>query len=472
MEELSCTRSRWKNAILLVTILILANFGCNRDKGELSNEEITAKVASAYFHFFPIVENYKAIYAFRILKTSPKYVPMNQLTQESKLYTPADKFVVSPNNDTYYTTANLDLRAEPMVLKVPEVKDRYYSFQFVSMTTDNFAYIGTNTTGTESGEYVITGPDHEGELPDGLKEIKSPSSIIGFIGRTQVNVSDSLDVIKAKEVQAQYELSKLSEVYPEFEPKQVEEIDFPEYSAEAMQDQRFFEMLNFLLQFIELTEDEQRILDSYQNIGIAAGQEYRFFEENKNHQEAILKGIKKGIEKINSESKNLGTVKNGWTMYPLGEYFGTNYADRTKVAKMGIYANTPFEAFYPIAFVDSAGETLKGTNNYKVTFAEGNLPPAKYFWSLTMYDGETQLLVENELERYSIGDRTETLKYNADGALTIYIGNEPPSKGTGNWLPAPEGEFNVMMRIYGPKSNVLDGSWEPPSIIKVENNQY
>lgn len=447
--------------------LILGVFSCGSNETQLTKKEVEDKVASAYFHFFPIVENYKGIYAFRVLKTSPKYTPMNQLTKESKLYTPADKFVVSPNNDTYYTTANLDLRAGPMILKVPEVTDRYYSFQFISMTTDNFAYIGTNTTGTSAREYVITGPDFEGALPGDLVEINSPSSIVGFIGRTQVNISDSLDVAKAKAIQAKYELTKLSEVHPEFKPKPVETIEFPEYSAEAMRDQRFFELLNFLLQFIELTEDEQDILNSYRDIGIAAGKEYVFFNNNEDLQSTILKGIQKGIDTINAESKKLGTVKNGWTMYPLGEYFGSNYDDRTRVAKMGIYANTPFEAFYPIAFVDNEGENLNGRNNYKVTFKEGNLPPAKYFWSLTMYDGETQLLVENEIDRYSISDRTKNLKVDKDGSLTIYFGTKPPEAGISNWLPAPAGEFNVMMRIYGPRDNVLSGDWTPPAITKI-----
>jgi hypothetical protein len=162
----------------------------------------------------------------------------------------------------------------------------------------------------------------------------------------------------------------------------------------------------------------------------------------------------------------MGKVINGWTMFPLGDYFGANYTDRTNIAKIGIYANSPKEAYYPLAFVDSNNQILDGKNNYKITFPAGQLPPAKYFWSLTMYDNGTQLLVDNPIQRYSIGDRTKSLKPNADGSLTIYMGNARPKSGTGNWLPAPNSGFNVMMRIYGPKENVLNGKWIPPPIVK------
>jgi len=425
-------------------------------------------VGEAYFHCFPIVENYKAMYAYFIDKKSPKYIPFNYAYTSAALYSPADKFVVSPNNDTYYTTANLDLRAEPIIIKVPEVKDRYYSFQLTSLVTDNFGYIGTNTTGTNAGVFAITSPNFTGNLPQGVTEIKSPSELVGVIGRTAVNADDPTDVKHAKNVLAKYQIGLLSKYYPSFRAKTVEPINFPSYKEEDKTNETFFSLLNFLLNYTKLSADEQRIIDNYKQIGVEAGKQYTFFNDHPELQSSIRNGIAAAISKIDSSSKRMGKVVNGWTMFPLGEYFGSNYVDRTNIAKMGIYANSPKEAYYPLAFTDSNNEILDGRNNYSITFPAGKLPPAKFFWSLTMYENSTQLLVENPIKRYSIGDRTKSMKFNANGSLTIYLGNSEPKQGKGNWLPAPAAGFNVMMRLYGPKENVLNGSWTPPGIIRIQ----
>ncbi len=438
------------------------------DTTQIPPEDVEKLVQEAYFHCFPIVENYKAMYAYAVDSSSPKYLPMNTPYNTAVLYSPADKFVVSPNNDTYYTTATLDLRAEPVIIKVPAITDRYYSFQLNSMTTDNFGYIGTNSTGTKAGIYAITSPGFTGKLPEGVTEIKSPSELVGLIGRTAVNAGDPADIKKAKEVQGKYQIGVMHNYYPDFPPKQVPAIDFPKFREQDKSDQAFFSLLNFLLQYIKLSADEQAIIDSYGKIGIAAGKPYTFYDDHPDLQSSILKGIKNGVAQVESSSKSLGKVINGWTMFPLGDYFGANYTDRTNIAKIGIYANSPKEAYYPLAFVDSNNQMLDGKNNYKITFPAGQLPPAKYFWSLTMYDNATQLLVDNPIKRYSIGDRTKSLQPNADGSLTIYLGNAKPKAGTGNWLPAPNEGFNVMMRIYGPKENVLNGQWTPPPIIKIQ----
>lgn len=458
--------------ILFIATLVALTISCNSkrsaDSQTMTPSEVQQLVKEAYYHSFPIVENYKAMYAYAILETSPRYLPMNKTFNASVLYSPADKFVVSPNNDTYYTTGNLDLRAEPVIIKVPEITDRYYSFQLNSMVTDNFGYIGTNTTGTKAGIYAITSPSFSGKLPEGVIEIKSPSELIGLIGRTAVNADDENDIKKAKEVQAKYQIGVMHEFYPEFSPTKVEAINFPTYEKGDEQTTKFFELLNFLLPYIKLSDDEQPIIDSYQKIGVLPGKAYTFFKDHPEYKDAIEKGIQEGIAQIDSTSRNLGSVKNGWTMFPLGTYFGANYTDRTNIAKIGIYANSPFEAYYPLAFTDSENQVLDGNNNYSITFPSGALPPAKFFWSLTMYDNASQLLVENSLKRYSIGDRTKSLKPNADGSLTIYIGNKQPKEGIGNWLPAPAAEFNVMMRLYGPKENVLSGEWTPPAITKIK----
>lgn len=460
-------------SLLLMTIAGITGCGGNNNAGnssekkELTATEVQEMVKEAYVHCFPIFENYKGLYFYGILKQSPKYMPMNTIRNETRLYTPDDKLVVSPNNDTYYSTGILDLRAEPVMVKVPESRNRFYVLQIVDMVTNNFAYIGVNATGTQAGTYAITGPSFTGKLPDGVKEIKSPSQFLIFAGRTAVNAESEQDIAEARKLQEQYEVGPISKFYPDFTAQKADSINFPPIKETDHSTEEFFNRVNFLLQYTKLSTDDQSIIDGYKAIGIEAGKPYDFVQTHPEYKDAVLNGIKEGMNAVDSLGNNIGKKVNGWSLAPLAkEYFGNDYNLRTGYAKKAIYANTPTEAYYPSAAVDADGQILDGNNNYTITFPAGKLPPAKYFWSITMYDNAHQLLVANELKRYSIGDRTKSMKPNPDGSLTIYIGHKKPAAGTGNWLPAPPAGFNLMMRIYGPKEEVLNGNWTPPAVIK------
>ena len=451
-------------SIFAISILL----GCNTKQSKMTSQEVENLVAEAYVQTFPIVENYKGIYFYGVLEQSPKYVPMNSLKHEAVLYSPADKFVVSANNDTYYSTGILDLRAEPVIFKVPASKDRYYTFQLVSMTTDNFGYIGVNTTGDEAGIYAVTSPNFNGTLPEGVEEIKSPSEFVVVAGRTAVNAEDPNDSEKAIALQQQYEIGPIHKFYPDFKVSEVKPIDFPALVPTDLDNEAFFSKLNFLMQYHKFTEDEQKIIDGYQKIGIKAGEPYRFFSDHPEFQQAIIAGIKEGQAKVDSIANNMGRNVNGWDLTSTGEYFGKNYTLRTGWAKRAIYVNSPSEAYYPSISVDEMGAQLNGANSYSITFPADNLPPAKYFWSLTMYHNDTKLMVDNDLKRYSIGDRTKGLTYNNDGSLTLYFSHNEPNEGNSNWLPAPEGDFYMLMRLYGPSNKVLDNQWTPPAIQKMD----
>jgi hypothetical protein len=393
---------------------------------------------------------------------------MNTITREIKLYSPDDKLVVSPNNDAYYSTGILDVRAEPVIIKVPESKNRYYVIQLVDMVTNNFAYIGVNTTGTQAGSYAVTGPDFNGKLPDGVKEIKSPSGSLIFAGRTGVNVDNPADIAAAKKLQDQYQVGSISKFYSSFTEQKVDSVNFLPIKETDNSNEQFFNMVNFLLKYTRLSRDDQSIIDSYKAIGVEVGSPYRFVQTHPEFKEALLNGIKEGMAVVDSLGQHIGKKVKGWNLAPLEkEYFGTDYNLRTGYAKKAIYANTPAEAYYPSAAEDADSQPLDGNNNYTLTFPAGQLPPAKYFWSITMYDNAHQLLVPNEIKRYSIGDRTKSMKPNVDGSLTIYIGSKKPAAGSGNWLPASPAGLNLMMRIYGPKEQVLSGSWTPPAVVKV-----
>ncbi|RFM26895.1 DUF1214 domain-containing protein [Deminuibacter soli] len=226
--------------------------------------------------------------------------------------------------------------------------------------------------------------------------------------------------------------------------------------------------MNFLLKYTRLSKSDQSIIDRFKPIGIEAGRPYDFVQTHPEFKAALLAGIKDGAAVVDSLGNHIGKKVNGWNLAPLAkEYFGTDYNLRTGYAKKAIYANTPSEAYYPSAAEDKDGLPLDGNNNYTITFPAGGLPPAKYFWSITMYDNSHQLLVPNEIKRYSIGDRTKGIQRNTNGSLTFYISSKKPSAGAANWLPAPPAGFNLMMRIYGPKEQVLNGDWVPPAIVKV-----
>ena len=456
------------NRIILSVLVFMTLIGCKNEKHKMTLEEVENLVAEAYVQTYPIVENYKGIYYYGVLKKSPKYVPMNSIKNESVLYSPKDKFVVSANNDTYYSTGILDLRAEPVIFKVPESKDRYYTFQLVSMTTDNLGYIGLNSTGNKAGIYAVTSPNFNGTLPEGVKQIKSPSEFVVVAGRTAVNTEDSLDSEKAIAFQQHYKVGPISDFFPDFEVLDVKSIDFPKLLPTDLENEEFFNKLNFLIQYHTFTEDEQKIIDKYQKIGIISEESYHFFKDNPNYQQAIKNGIKKGHDKVDFLANNMGRNVNGWELTSTGVYFGNDYALRTGWAKRAIYVNSPSEAYYPSISIDEDGEQLNGENSYSITFPADNLPPAKYFWSLTMYHNETKLMVNNKLKRYSIGDRTKGMKFNNDGSLTLYFSNKEPNDGKSNWLPAPEGDFYMLMRLYGPSDKVLNNKWTPPAIQKIK----
>jgi hypothetical protein len=377
--------------------------------------------------------------------------------------------VVSANNDTLYTSALMDLRAEPVVLQVPDVPQRYYSFMLVDLVTDNFDYVGTRATGARAGTYVVTGPGWKGRLPKGLVRINSPSWLVLGIGRTEIRGTDDLPAVQA--VQAGYKLMPLSTFIGQPSPPAAPKIDFPAFlDAKTATAEQFIQHLNFLLQWQAFPAVEFPLLEKLSRIGIAPGRRFKASDLSPEVFKAVEEGMAAGRAKVSREADNLGKRVNGWNLSPVnGGEFGQDYLTRSAAAWKYIYINSAVEAMYPTANVDGNGQPLDGRNRYVLTFPKGALPPVNYFWSVTMYDAKTQVAVHNPIERYSIGDRTPGFKPAADGSLTIYIQHESPGKALEpNWLPAPSGPFYVILRTYGPKPALLDGSYEIPPVQMVK----
>lgn len=465
--------------LILIPILAIALSACDQQKG-LSPEEAKTIAKEAYIYGFPMVVNYKTMYAFALDKDNPQYRgQFNFLACSARLLTPEDKTIVSPNSETPECFMWGDLRKEPVVITVPGLEpDRYYSFQLIDLNTHNFAYIGTLTTGNGSGRYMITGPGWEGETPDGIdKEIPCETPLFFIVVRTQLFGPD--DLARVKEIQDAYKVQTLSE-YLGGEPLPgAETIDSPEWHEGDQFTVAMFPYMNAMLNLVEPVPEEE-LMERFAKLNIGKGRTFDLGDFDPDVQKAVEEGVKEGfsdmedfIKQMNSDpissAKIVGTreflMKSAKENYQMDDF----YLIRAAAAHIGLYGNSGEETVYPVYWTDAEGNPLDASSNkYTITFPEGQLPPVKAFWSLTMYDGKTQLLINNPLNRYLLNSSMlKDFVYEKDGSLTFYIQKDSPGKELeNNWLPAPDGPFNCIMRLYGPDESVLKGEWvNPPMVI-------
>ena len=463
-------------AASLLLAMTLAATGCAGHMGRKGPGVFEVKdiAEAAYIYGFPMIGNYKALYEFTIDKTSGQYkAPFNQIANAARVATPKDTAVVTPNSDTPYSLLEMDLRTEPLVLCVPEVeKGRYYSVQLIDMYTFNVGYIGSRTTGNGAGCYMVAGPGWDGTTPAGIAKVFPFDTEFGLaIYRTQL--VNPADIDNVKRVQAGYKVQTLSQFLGQPAPIAAPEPKWPTFSENAFKTDAF-SYLNFLLLFCPTVPQEAALRQRFAEIDVAPGRTFNFEKLPLEDKAAVAIGIKDGFEKIKDKRASLGKEVNGWrvTMGPgdRAAYRG-DWLTRAAVALAGIYANDPVEALYPIAYNDSKGDTLDARKHrYTITFPAGQYPPVNAFWSVTMYDGKTQLLVDNPINRYLINSpMLPQLKRNRDGSLTVYVQKDSPGKGReSNWLPAPNDEFYLVMRLYWPGQTALDGEWKPPPIVRVD----
>jgi len=445
---------------------------------------LEAVVEEAYLYGFPMIVGYKVLHGFFIDRDSGQFkAPINQISNEARVFTPKDTGVSTPNSDTPYSMALLDLRPEPMVLCMPEIeKARYYDVQLVDLYTDNYGYMGSRTTGNGAGCYIVAGPDWNGATPPGIaKSFRSETQLSLVIYRTQL--FNPADMDNVKKVQAGYKVQPLSAFLGKPAPPAAPAIDWPKFTQEAFTT-RFAEYLDFLLQFcppLGTAAVEKPLREKFARIGIGPGEKVHPNDLSPEIKEAYGKAVKAAFAKIEQTAASIGTPVNGWQIGAAAgsrDFYKGNWALRAAAAKLGIYGNSEAEAVYPFTRHDVNGIALDGSKHtYQMTFAPGQLPPVNAFWSITMYDGRTQLLIDNPINRYLINSpMLPELEKNADGSLTVYVQKDSPGKGReSNWLPAPGGPMFVVMRLYWPKTEppsvypVGKGTWQPPGVVPVRN---
>ena len=449
---------------------------------KLSTEQFKAIAEEGFIYGLPLVMNYAVMYEYAVDKSGSQFkAPFNQIKNEARVYTYKDTAVVTANSDTPYSFLWLDLRAEPMVISVPAApKDRYISVMLADAHTYNYGYMGSRATGGKAGKYMVAGPDWKGEKPGGIDKVfrsLTPFSLAAF--RTQL--FDPADMPNVEKIQAEYKAEPLSAFLGQPAPAAAPTIDFLPATAAGIKD-NFWNFLNAALEYIPVAEEDRDIRARLAGIGIGPGKTLDMEALSPERQKAVLEAMAAGDDKVSTYLASGMTDVNGWQLGSLpGDraHYDGDWVMRAATAKAGIYGNDAAEAVYPLGRADVDGNIIDTSqHNYTLTFAEGQMPPVNAFWSVTMYYGKSQLMVENPINRYLVNtSMVRDMEKNADGSVTIYIQKDSPGKAReANWLPAPDDTAYLVMRLYWPKPanaplSVLPvgkGTWQPPGVVLVK----
>ena len=402
----------------------------------------------------------------------PGFGPMNTFSH-MRAFPPADlKVVVRPNFDTLYSSGWLDLTSEPMIISAPDTGGRYYLLPMLDMWTDAFAVPGKRTSGTQPGRFAVVPPGWQGELPAGVRRIDAPTPYVWIIGRTQTNGPKDYEAVH--QVQDGYTVTPLSRWGKEPQPVTVKldpTVDMTTPTLEQVNKMPAGAYFTYAAELMKLHPPhltDWSILARMQRIGLEPGKGFDIEILDPAVKQALERAPSDGLQSMQAKAPTLARVVNGWQMNTdtMGVY-GDYYLKRAIVAMVGLAANQPEDAIYPLAFADADGKPLNGDNNYVLHFDKQELPPVEAFWSVTMYD-QDGFQAANPLNRFAIGDR-DALQYNADGSLDLYLQHDSPGpERESNWLPAPRGPLGVTMRLYAPKTEALDGRWVPPALQRVK----
>lgn len=466
LNKKQSTKGVRKRNILALALSIMTVFAsCKKDSPTIDSESPVSLAEEAYVYGIPLVT--MDITRRQATNTTEPQVgkmeaPLNQFSH-LPIFPKADfTSVVRPNADTFYSNAWLDLSKGPVRLSLPKGNDRYHLLPILDAYSNVIASPGTRTTGSDGGEFLITGPEWTGSVPNGVTEIKSPTTYAWIIGRTEVkSEQDGREVV--------YPLMKTYKLTPPegYQPPALQDVPQgdPNSIVENMPIEEFFNYMNRLFEVNPSLEQDASFIKKINKIGIGKGLEFKLSDFTSEDQKALKNLPKAVIAKLNARQSEMPIV-NGWAMLEKTGKYGTDYFHRAHVTRFGLGANLPEDAIYPTGIMDSEGKPFNGENNYVITFEKDGLPPANAFWSLTMYNS-SGYFVHNEIDRYTLGDRSN-LKFNADGTLDIFIQSENPGEDKAqNWLPAPKGPFSLTLRVYYPKAEMLDGTWKAPALKKV-----
>lgn len=420
-------------------------------------------IKQAYTYGYPIVGMYELLYA-QILNPQTRKTSFNEFAHTASIATPKTTFIPAPNNDTTYSRAWLDLQKEPVIIETPDTKDRYYCIQLLDLFSETITNIGRRLNGTKAQTFAITGPDWHGELPAGMETIACPTTLaLAFL---RILIHGEQDVSAVEALQQQFRIMPLSA----YENACQKKVDVAKAlpPCDTVSYLHFFETLNCILGLTPMPRRDAEILALMDIVGIGPNGSLQKLSEIPEAE--LSAACNAAVKEIDQGGLQFGEQVNFWRIARTGiGNYNADYFQRAVVWFKGALANQPEESLYPSTFQDENGEYLDGCHSYKLHFSKDSIPPVSQFWSLTMYLFQNALLVNNEIDRYSIGDRTEGLHYDEHGGLTIYIQNSTPdsAKKRANWLPAPKERFLLTLRLYGPSEAAVRGIWKPAAVQKI-----
>lgn len=460
-----------KFAQLKLTLLLSLMFAAGLARSETLNDEAFKKIAEeAYIYAFPMVENYLSLYQYALDPGNDQFkAPLNTIGNVARVFTPKDTGVVTPNSDTPYSFLVMDLRNGPLVVSLPEIsKDRYYSVQLIDLYTHNVDYLGTRVDGNSGGAFLITGPDWNGDTPEGIhRVVRMPTQIGLALYRTQLK--GAADLERVKDIQSEYSVITLAQ-YLGATAENTARSTWPAITRKSLEG-GFWDYANFLLQFAPPLEWEGKLRQRFAKIGLSGAGNAVTSRLSDRNRELLNEAARNARNTITAIIPTL-TSAEGLFGTPLA--MKGKYTQRAVGAMAGLYGNTAEEALYPVYMLDEQGNPLDASkHNYILRFAPGALPPVDAFWSLTMYDGVSRYLVDNPLNRYLINTpMLPTLKRDLDGGITLYLQHDAPGKERqSNWLPAPDGPMSLVLRLYLPQQSALTGQWTPPAIATSSDSE-
>jgi hypothetical protein len=417
-----------------------------------------ALALSAYTWGYPLVRMERVMREYIDVpspKPSTSYrAPLNQIGWATSLATSDAKDMPTANNDTYYMSTVVNL-TEPYVLTVPDTRDRYYVVDLFSMWQELEHYVGRRTTGTKAGKFLIVPPGWKGTVPAGMKRLDVSTNKVWLWGRLQVKQGEDTAPVLA--LQKQFSVAPLS--------KKTSTATLPALPDIGADEFGFFKHLAFALQTTDIKPADKALFAQFERIGLSKGK----FDPSKLSdatRKGMARGLKDGPSVAVASLVSTSSVRNGWNWVTGLDSFGYDYPLRALIAGPYLGGQGEREAMYPIRYTDSEGKELNGANRYVVKLSSA--PPVDAFWSLTMYNADDKMLVPNELNRYKVATDTQGLKTAADGSITIPIqASKPEGENAANWLPAPKGGFYVILRMYQPKQEVLNNTWQMPQLVKV-----
>lgn len=397
--------------------------------------------------------------------------PINQLAHARDLPNATFKDVISPNEDTLYSGAWLNLASEPYVLHIPNMKKRYYLFGLVDAWTNVFADPGSRTVGAKEQTYLIVGPDWKGKLPAGFKTMKAPTNLVWIVGRIYCNGNPE-DYLAVRQLQDQISLTPLSQYGIKditIEKNKVNptiNMTIPvSQQVNALGAASFFKRLAELMQENPPPKQDANMVLQLRQLGIEPGKPFKLDKQPEEMARALEKAVRAGQREIGAHAASAGIYKDGWLYSMKTGKYGKDYLQRAFIATVRLGAYQPGDLIYMRSIAAQHGEALNGKKSYIIHFNKNTLPPVNGFWSLTMYNGELHF-VDNGLNRYNITSNSP-VQYQPDGSLDIYIQSaKPDNDKLANWLPAPDGPYVLLMRLYWPKQTVLQKKWIPSPVVE------